>query len=132
MLVGVFLFEVPLRGSILLLLVSSFIFLAGALFWGIMISAIARTQLLAYQMGMVSSFLPAFLLSGFIYSIDNMPRVIQIITRIVPARYFITIAKGIFLKGVGIQILWMELLFLLVYAGVVFLVATRKVGQKLA
>jgi len=132
MLVGVFLFEVPLRGSILLLLVSSFIFLAGALFWGIMISAIARTQLLAYQMGMVSSFLPAFLLSAFIYSIDNMPRVIQIITRIVPARYFITIAKGIFLKGVGIQILWMELLFLLVYAGVVFLVATRKVGQKLA
>ena len=100
-LVGVFVFRVPLRGSVPLLVVSTCLFLLGSLFWGILISAAARTQLLAYQMGMLSSFLPAFLLSGFVYSIENMPQVIQVITRVVPARYFVTILKGVFLKGVG-------------------------------
>ena len=78
-------------------------FLFGALFWGIFVSAAARTQVAAYQMGMLSSFLPAFLLSGFVYSIENMPWVIQVITHVVPARYFVTILKGIFLKGVGLE-----------------------------
>ncbi|MCX6620712.1 MAG: ABC transporter permease, partial [Acidobacteria bacterium] len=108
--VGVFVFRVPLQGDLLLLFVSSCIFLFGALCWGIMLSAVMRSQLLAYQMGLLSSFLPAFLLSGFIYSIENMPKVIQVITFIVPARYFVTILKGIFLKGVGLQVLWFELL----------------------
>ena len=82
---------------------TSCIFLFGALCWGIFLSAVARTQLLAYQMGMLTSFLPAFLLSGFVYSIENMPPVIQVVTYIVPARYFVTILKGIFLKGVGVR-----------------------------
>ena len=97
-----------------------------------MVSAIARTQLLAYQMSMVSSFLPAFLLSGFIYSVETMPRVIQVISLIVPARYFVSILKGIFLKGVGVTVLWYEVLFLLGYAFLVFILATRKVRQKVA
>jgi ABC-2 type transport system permease protein len=130
--VGVVIFRVPLRGDVLLLMFTSFVFLFGALCWGIMISAITRSQLLAYQMGMVTSFLPAFLLSGFVYSIENMPHVIQAITYIVPARYFIVILKGIFLKGVGIRILWGEILFLFAYAGIVFLLATRKLRQKIA
>ncbi len=99
---ALFVFQVPLRGSVPLLVVSTCVFLFGALFWGIFVSAAARTQLQAYQMGMLSSFLPAFLLSGFVYSIENMPPVIQVITRIVPARYFVTILKGVFLKGVGL------------------------------
>ncbi len=69
---------------------------------GIFISAGQRSQLTAYQMGTFTSFLPAFLLSGFVYSIQNMPVVIQAIALFVPARYFINIAKGIFLKGVGL------------------------------
>ena len=69
LLVGIFVFDVPLKGSLLLLLVSSCVFLFGALGWGIMISAMFRTQLMAYQMGTLTSFLPAFLLSGFIYPI---------------------------------------------------------------
>ena len=97
------LFQVPLRGSVLLLALTGCIFLTGALFWGILISAVAKSQLLAYQIGILSSFLPAFLLSGFIYSVENMPVVIQAITFIVPARYFVTILKGIFLKGVGLE-----------------------------
>ncbi len=105
-------------------------FLFGALCWGLMLSAIARTQLLAYQMGVTSSFLPAFLLSGFIYSVGNMPKAIQAVSYIVPARYFVTILKGIFLKGVGLNVLWLEMSFLSLYALAVFVLATRKMRQK--
>jgi ABC-2 type transport system permease protein len=130
-LVGIFVFTVPFRGSFVLLAVSTCVFLFGALFWGIFISAAAKTQLQAYQMGILSSFLPAFLLSGFIYSIETMPWVIQVITHVVPARYVVTILKGIFLKGVGIGVLWQELMFLALYALIMFVLATRKLNQKL-
>ena len=130
-LVGVFVFEVPFRGSLPLLGVSTCVFLFGALFSGILVSAAARTQAAAYQLGILISFLPAFLLSGFVYSIETMPWVIQVITHIVPARYMVTILKGIFLKGVGLSVLWGELGFLTLYAIVVFLLATRKLNQKL-
>jgi ABC-2 type transport system permease protein len=131
-LVGVFVFHVPFRGSVWFLLFSSFLFLFGALCWGILVSALARSQLIAYQIGMLSSFLPAFLLSGFIYSIENMPVVIRAITYVVPARYFVTILKGVFLKGAGIRILAAETAFLFIYAAVVFLLATKKMRQKVA
>ncbi|MGC9970108.1 MAG: ABC transporter permease [Bryobacteraceae bacterium] len=130
--VGVLVFQVPLRGNPLLLVGSTCLFLLGSLCWGIFISAAARTQVLAYQMGMLSTFLPAMLLSGFIYSIENMPVVIQAVTYIVPARYFVTILKGVFLKGVGLEILWGDIVFLFIFAALVFLAATRKLRQKVA
>ncbi|HUA57451.1 MAG TPA: ABC transporter permease [Verrucomicrobiae bacterium] len=130
--VGLAVFGVPFRGNVWFLALTLCIFLVGILFWGLFVSAAARSQLQAYQLGMLSSFLPAFLLSGFIYSIENMPAVIQVISYIVPARYITTILKGIFLKGVGIEVLWGELGFLILYATVVFLLASRKVNQKLA
>jgi ABC-2 type transport system permease protein len=83
-------------------------------------------------MGVLSSFLPAFLLSGFVYAIETMPPVIQVITHIIPARYVVTIMKGVFLKGVGLEVLWGELGFLMLYAGIIFLLAVRKMNQKLA
>lgn len=129
--VGVFIFQVPLRGSLGLVIAISCLFLFGALGWGILISAIARQQLLAFQMGILSSFLPALLLSGFIYAIENMPAVIQVISYIFPARYFVTILKGVFLKGVGLSILWTEVVFLVIYAVVVFVIATRKLQRKI-
>jgi len=131
-LVGVFVFQVPFRGSVPMLVVSTCVFLFGALFWGIFVSAAARTQQKAYQISMLTSFLPAYLLSGFVWSIENMPKVIQAITRAVPARYFVTILKGVFLKGAGFRLLWGELGFLALYAAIVFLLATRKLKQKLA
>ena len=131
-LTGVYLFGVPLRGSPVLLIATSALFCFGALCWGIMLSTITRNQVVAYQLSMVSSFLPAFLLSGFIYSIDNMPTVIQFVSRIIPARYFVTILKGIFLKGVGVQILWAEILALILYGLLVFLFAVRKMRAKVA
>ena len=129
---GVGIFKVPLRGSLVFLAVSSCIFLIGALCWGILISTVTRSQLVAYQLGMLSSFLPAFILSGFIFAIENMPTVIQIVTYLFPARYFVSILKGIFLRGVGLHVLWFEVLLLVVYAAIVFLIAVRKLRQKVA
>jgi drug efflux transport system permease protein len=130
--VGVFVFRVPFRGNPLLLLFSGCIFLMGSLFWGIYVSAATRTQSMAYQLGMTTSFLPAFMLSGFIYSIQNMPWVIRAVTFVVPARYFVTILTGVFLKGIGLEILWVQVLFLMVFAALVFLLATRKLREKMA
>jgi len=131
-LAGVFVFHVPFRGSTLAFSVTACIYLCGALFWGIYLSAATKSQLLAYQMGIITSFLPSFLLSGFIYSVENMPQAVQWVTRIVPARYFVTIVKGILLKGVGLEVLWPEILFLVMFSALVFFGATRKLSQKLA
>lgn len=131
-LVGLFIFDVPFRGSLLLLAVTSCVFLFGALCWGILLSAITKQQLLAYQLGIVTSFLPSFLLSGFLYAIENMPPAIQAVTYFVPARYFVTILKGIFLRGVGLEVLWVDFIFLIVFSTLVFLGATWKLKQKLA
>jgi ABC-2 type transport system permease protein len=131
-LVGVFVFDVPLRGSIADLSAVTCLFLFGALSWGLFISALTRSQLMAYQLSIISSFLPAFLLSGFIYSIENMPAVIQAISHIVPARYFVALLKGIFLKGVSIATMPYDVLFLALYAALVFFAATRQLHRKLA
>jgi ABC-2 type transport system permease protein len=130
--VGVLIFGVPLRGSIVFLAVTGCIFLTGALCWGILLSAMTRSQLLAYQLGMLSSFLPAFLLSGFVFSIENMPIPIQAVSLVFPTRYFVTILKGIFLRGVGMGVLWWEVTLLLVYSTLVFIIATRRMRQKVA
>jgi ABC-2 type transport system permease protein len=130
--VGIVVFNVPMKGNPVLLLVSSAIFLFGALAWGILISAMNRNQLSAYQLCTLTSFLPAFLLSGFIYSLQNMPVVIQFLALFVPARYFIEIVKGIFLKGIGLEILWFNLLLLIVYGAAMFYLATKKLRQKVA
>jgi ABC-2 type transport system permease protein len=130
--IGVGVFDVPLRGNVALLVATSGLFLFGALCWGIFISTVARSQLLAFQASIISSFLPAFILSGFIFAIENMPVVIQQITRVVPARYFVTILQGIFLKGTGLSILWPEVVFLVIYAAIIFTVASRKMRQKVA
>jgi ABC-2 type transport system permease protein len=132
MFVGVYIFDVPLEGSVALLSICSFIFLFGSLCTGILISASTRSQLMAYQMGTLVSFLPGFLLSGFIYSISSMPRLIQVVSLFVPARYFINITKGIFLKGIGVSILWPDILLLTGYGAIMFFFATRKLRQKVA
>ena len=132
MLVGVFLFDVPFEGSLLFLTISSFVFLFGSLCTGIWVSATFRTQLMAYQMGTLISFLPGFLLSGFIYSISTMPRVIQAIALFIPARYFINISKGVFLKGIGPEILWPDFVLLCGYGALIFFFTVRKLRQKVA
>ncbi len=126
------LFEVPFRGSYLLLAVLSVLFLTGALSQGILISTVARTQLLASQLAMLTTFIPTMLLSGFIYPIFNMPPVLQVITYAIPARYYIVILRDSFLKGGGIQVMWDETLFLLLFAIVMLSFAIRKFKKKVA
>ena len=128
--VAVFVFQVPFRGSVWFLFFATCTFLFGALCWGIFISATVRSQLLAYQLGMLSSFLPAFLLSGFIFALNTMPHVIQVISYAVPARYFVAIVNGVFLKGVGLEMLAGQEALLILYAVIVFWAAVRKMRLK--
>ena len=130
-LMGEFVFHVPLRGNVALLFGTSVIFLTGALAMGILVSIVTKSQLLSSQVAVVATFLPAFLLSGFIFTIANMPRVIQMVTYLVPARYFVAILKGIYLKGVGLEILAGQVGLLVVYAGVMVLLANWKFKKKL-
>lgn len=130
-LMAVYLFEVPLRGSVTLLFAVGLLFIVGTLAQGLLISALARQQLLASQLAMVSTFLPAFLLSGFAFAIANMPLPVQVITFIVPARYFVALVKGIFLRGVGLGILWADVLFLAVFVVVVIGAAIRRTRKTL-
>lgn len=124
-------FDVPLRGSLFLLLILSSIFLFGGLSFGILISIVAKIQAVASQMAMLSSFLPAFLLSGFIFSISNMPGPLQWLTYLLPARYFVTILKGLFLKGISLQFLMWEAVLLTAYGIGVFLLAIKKFRKRI-
>ncbi len=120
------LFELPMRGSVLLLLLSLGLFLVGALGMGLLISAISESQQVAFQMAMLSSFLPTLMLSGFIYPIASMPVALQFITYIVPARYFLVALRGVLLKGVGIEVILPQLGALAIFAVVVMLLAARR------
>jgi ABC-2 type transport system permease protein len=113
---GIALFRVPFRGSVLLLFVLSLLFLIGALGFGIFISAVAKSQMLATQAAMVVTYLPALLLSGFMFSIDAMPPLLRAITYLIPARYFLVVTRGIFLKGVGADVLRTQAMLMVVFA----------------
>jgi len=128
--VGVSVFSIPFRGNILLLGFSTCLFLCCVMFWGIFISAGARTQVQAYQMGILTTFLPGFLMSGFVFAIDTMPKTLQILSVVVPARYFVTILKALFLKGVGLHVIWNQMLFLAIFAALVFLRAVSKLKRQ--
>lgn len=128
---GEFLFQVPLRGSPALLFGMAAIFLAGALSLGMVVSIVTKSQLLASQLAMVLTFLPSFLLSGFMYAIGNMPKPIQLVTYLIPSRYFVTLLKGIYLKGVGLEILALEAGLLTAFGAVMMLVANAKFKKKL-
>ena len=131
-LMGEFLFEVPLRGNVALLFGMAAVFLAGALSLGMLISIVTKSQLLASQLAMVVTFLPAFLLSGFMYDISNMPNAIQAITHVVPARYFVSLLKGIYLKGIGLELLMLEAALLAGFGLVVLLAANWLFKKKMA
>jgi len=130
-LMGEFLFDVPLRGGVALLFSMAAVFLAGALSLGMFISIVTKSQLLASQLAMVLTFLPSFLLSGFMYAIRNMPRPIQIVTHLIPARYFVALLKGIYLKGVGLEILAAEAVLLAVFGALMVVLANAMFKKKL-
>jgi len=130
-LIALYWFHVPFRGSFLALLLSSALFMIVVLSLGFFISVIAKNQLAASQIALLSTFLPAFLLSGFLYAIEQMPVVLQWITRILPARYYVDVLKKIFLKGTPMPLLYADLVPLTIFALGLALVATRTFHKRL-
>ncbi len=124
------LFELPMRGSWADLLLAVSLFLAGALGTGMLISTISDSQLVAFQAVLIVAFLPTFLLSGFIFPISSMPVPIQLVTTIVPARYFLVALRGIVLKGVAVPIVWRELTALVIYAVAVLGLASVRLARE--
>jgi ABC-2 type transport system permease protein len=128
---GVWLFGVPFRGDPFLFMILSTAFLIGALGFGIFISAVARSQLLATQIAMLATFLPAFLLSGFMFAISVMPAPLRMLTYLVPARYFLVVTRGIFLKGVGVSVLHVQGLLMIAFAAIGLFLAIRVYKKEL-
>ena len=126
------LFDMPMRGSWLVLLGVVSLFLVGALGFGLLISSIAETQQVAFQLALLTSFLPTLMLSGFIFPISSMPVVLQLVTRIVPARYFLVALRGIVLKGVGPDVFWSDLVALAVFAVVILGLASLRLRRQWA
>jgi ABC-2 type transport system permease protein len=125
------LFEVPIRGSLAWLGILTVLFLAGGLGWGVFISTLASTQQVAFQLGLLSSMLPTLLLSGFVFPISSMPRALQVISHIVPARYFIAALREVVLKGVGPEVWWDDAVALVVFAVVMQALATARTVRSL-
>ncbi|QDX92605.1 ABC transporter permease [Brevibacillus laterosporus] len=127
---GVFWFGVPVKGSFLLLVCLSLLFLIATLTLGIMISTISKTQLQAMQLSF-AFILPSVLLSGFMFPRDTMPLVIQWIGSIVPLTYFLEILRGIFLKGIGLEALWMNVMGLLVFFMLIISIAMLRFRKRM-
>jgi ABC-2 type transport system permease protein len=124
------LFGLPMQGSWLMLLVAISLFLAGALGLGLVVSTLADSQQVAFQLALLTSFLPTLMLSGFIFPISSMPAAIQAITYAVPARYFIVALRGILLKGVGWMTIWADLAALAVFATVMLVIASGRLRRE--
>ena len=129
--IAVFWFRIPFRGSVLALLLAAALFLMVVLSIGYVMSVVAKNQLAASQAALVSTFLPVFLLSGFLFAIEQMPLVLQQITRIIPARYFVSLLKKIFLKGSPMELLRADLIPLALFALLLTLLATRAFRKRL-
>jgi len=125
-------FDMPMRGSWLVLLGVISLFLVGALGLGLLISSIAETQQVAFQVALLTSFLPTLMLSGFIFPIASMPTFLQIVTRVVPARYFLSALRGIVLKGTGPLVFWQDLVALGVFAVAILGLASLRLRRQWA
>ena len=131
-LAAMLLFDMPMRGSWALLLLAIACFLVGAQAQGLLISTVAESQQVAMQLALLSSFLPTFLLSGFVFPLTSMPAVVQAISHIVPARYFLVALRGIVLKGAALESFWTELVALAVFAAIALTLASLRLKREWA
>ena len=129
---GLLVFGVPFRGPVVVFFAQTVLFLVGALGLGMLISAAAKSQFLATQIALIATLLPAMLLSGFLFEIEAMPEVLQSVTYLVPARYYVVVARGIMLKGVGPSVLWIQSVFMIVFAVVGLALAARVFRKEVA
>lgn len=125
------LFNVPMQGSLTLMFGASSLFLAGMLGQGILISVVTRNQQVATQIGVVSSMLPTMLLSGFLFPVENMPWFLQLVAKVIPSKYFITILRGVMLKGNGLDVVWKDVMALAIFALVMVVLSSGKFRRRL-
>lgn len=125
-------FDVPFRGSYLLYGVSSVVFLTGVLGLGILLSSVLKSQLLAVQASIFATYMPALLLSGFFYSLSSMPKFLQLVSQLIPARYFVWITRGLFLRGAGLEIIWPSLAGLTLFAAAMVTLSIKNFRKELA
>jgi len=124
------LFDMPMRGTWTALSLTLAVFLVGGIGTGLLVSTVAESQQIALQASMLIAFLPTFILSGFIFPISSMPVVIQYVTTVVPARYFLTALRGIVLKGLGLADVWRQLVALAIYAFVTLAVSAVRLARR--
>lgn len=128
---ALWLFDVPMRGEVWVLVICSSLFLLAALGMGLLISVVARVQFVAGMIAIVTTFLPAFLLSGFLFDINSMPVAVQVITHIVAARYFVAILQSLFLAGDVWSVILPNMLALLVMTVLFLVLARRRISKRL-
>jgi len=124
------LFDVEVQGSYLALFVATLVYLFGALAFGLLLSTIADSQAMAFQVSLIASMLPALMLSGFLFQIRSMPPALQLITYLVPARYYLVILRGVILKGTDLAPYRPELLALVVFAVVMVVLASVRLARR--
>jgi len=128
--VGFLFFDISIRGSLFWLYTGILIFLLGALGQGLLISTIAQTQQVAFMISVFSSLLPALLLSGFVFPIRSMPIVLQIISNLMPAKFFLVVLRSVILKGAGLSAFWDQLVFMAVFAAGMITISSMRLLRK--
>jgi len=129
LLVGRLLFDVEVRGDLLVLAFVVLAYLLAGLGQGLLISTVAPSQQVAFQIAIISTLLPTFILSGFVFPIYNMPPIIQALTYLVPARYFLVALRGVMLKGTGLAVFWPDVLLLLLFAGLMLTLSSVRLRR---
>jgi ABC-2 type transport system permease protein len=129
---GAVVFDLPVRGNPVLVFTLGFFFLVGMLGQGLLISVVAKNQLVATQAGALSALLPSLLLSGMMFPLENMPTVLQVISRVIPARYLVHGLRGVLLKGNGLGVLWPDLVAQIAFAVAILALATARFRRRLA
>ena len=129
---GMVAFDLPLRGNLLLVFALGLVFLAGMLGQGLLISVVTKNQLVATQAGALSAMLPSVILSGMVFPVENMPLPLQVLSRLIPARYLVHGLRGVLLKGNGLEVVWPDLVAMALFTAAVLAIATRKFERRLA
>jgi ABC-2 type transport system permease protein len=129
---GMVAFDLPARGNLLVVFLLGVVFLAGMLGQGLLISVVTKNQLVATQAGALSAMLPSVILSGMVFPLDNMPLLLRLISRVVPARYLVEGLRGVLLKGNGLDVLWPDLLAMAIFTTAILALATARFQRRLA
>ncbi len=128
---GYLLFDVQVRGSLLVLYLGIVLIILGGLGQGLLISTVTESQQVAFIMAIFSSLLPSFLLSGFVFPISSMPVVLQILSNLAVNKFFLVVVRGVMLRGAGIEAVWPQLLYMVVFAGIMLAVSVRRMRKRL-